>query len=180
MLLRKINAGLSLLTSILFLDHAMFLSVWMLSRCSIQKSADNLPWLLVGAFVAHVVLCMIFMVRGHKGAESRRCKTYPKMNIPTFVQRITGILMILLLGLHIAGATTHFQPKMLHAIVTPLFFGASLAHVSISTGKALITLGLGNTRTIRIVDIAMRVLCLSTFAASLIGFYLCLFVGVAR
>ena len=47
MILRKINAVLSLFTTVLLMDHAIFLSVWMLSRCSIEKSADFMPRILV-------------------------------------------------------------------------------------------------------------------------------------
>ena len=180
MRLRKINAGLSLLTSVLFLDHAIFLSVWMLSRCSIEKSAENMPWVLAAVAAAHAALSILLAILGHKGAEKRKCKTYPKMNIPTYVQRASGILMILLIGLHIAGAANHFQPKMLHAILHPLFFAVSLAHIAVSTGKAMITLGIGNARAVKIIDLIMKILCVVIFAAAVIGFYLCLFVGVAR
>ena len=180
MKLRKINAGLSLITTFLLLDHAIFFSVWMLSRCSIEKSADFMPRILALLMITHAVICIIQAFQGHKGAEKRKCNAYPKMNIPTNIQRATGILMILLLGFHIAGAANHFQPKMLHAVVHPLFFAAALAHTSVSTSKALITLGIGNAKVIKVVDIVMKVICGLTFAAGVVGFYICLFVGVAR
>ena len=180
MKLRKINAVFSLLTSILFLDHAMFLAVWMLSRCSIEKNADKMPRILVLVTAIHAGLSIALAIRGRKGAEKSKCKAYPKMNISTYVQRITGILMILLLGLHIAGAVNHYQPKMLHAVLQPLFFAVSLAHISVSTGKAMITLGIGNAKAVKAVDRIMKALCALTLAAAVIGFYLCLFMGVAR
>ena len=180
MYLRKINAGLSLLTTLLFLDHAIFLSVWMLSRCSIEKSADNMPFIFLAVTVVHAVLSILLMVLGYNGAEKCSCRTYPKLNIPTYVQRITGILMALLFGLHLAGAANHFQPKMLHAVLHPLFFALCLAHIAVSVSKSLITLGIGNARVVRVVDIIMRLLCIAIFAASVIGFYMCLFLGVAR
>ena len=180
MKLRKINACLSIITSVLFLDHTIFLSVWMLSRCSIEKKADMMPWVLLAVTVIHAVLSIVLAILGHKGAEKRKCKEYPKMNIPTYVQRITGILMLLLLGLHIAGAGNHYKPKIFHAIMQPLFFAAALAHISVSTSKAMITLGIGNAKVVKIVDIIMRIICVVAFVAAVAGFYLCLFVGVAR
>lgn len=180
MVLRKMNAGLSLVTTLLLMDHAMFLAVWMLSRCSIEKSAENMPFILAGLMAIHAVISIVLAILGHKGTQKVKCKSYPKMNKETMVQRITGILMILMLALHIAGAKTHYQPKLLHAVFHPLFFAVALAHASVSTGKALITLGIGNAKTIKIVNIVMRVLCGITFVASIVGFYLCLFVGVAR
>ena len=61
-----------------------------------------------------------------------------------------------------------------------MFFITVLAHVSVSTSKALITLGVGNAKVVKIVDIVMRLLCAVTLIAGVIGFYLCLFVGVAK
>ena len=178
MKLRKINAGLSLLTTVLLMDHAIFFSGWMLSRCAIAKSAENLPWLLAGLTVLHAALSLLLAVLGRKGAKKAR--SYPKQNIPTMVQRITGLLMLFLLGLHIAGAASHFQPKMLHALLHPLFFAAALAHVSVSASKSMITLGIGSAKIIKLVDTVMKCLCAATFVSGVIGFYLCLFLGVAR
>ena len=180
MRLRKINACLSLLTSILFLDHAIFLSIWMLSRCSIQNTADNMPFVLLTVAAIHAGISILLAFLGHKGAEKRKCKSYSKLNIPTNIQRMTGILMILLIGLHLAGAANYYQPKMLHAIVHPLFFALALAHISVSVSKALITLGIGNAKVVKIVDVVMKVLCGVIFIAAVVGFYLCLFVGVVK
>ena len=180
MLLRKINAALSLLTTVLLLDHAIFLSVWMLSRCSIAKAENFMPRILAMLVVVHAIISIVLAILGHKGVEKRKCKEYPKLNVSTMIQRMSGIFMLLLLGLHIAGAANHFQPKILHAVLHPLFFAVALAHVAVSTSKALITLGIGNAKVVKIVDVIIKVLCVGTFIAGVIGFYLCLFVGVAR
>ena len=180
MTMRKINAALSLLTTFLLLNHAIFLSIWMLSRCSISKSNTFMPWVLVGAMAIHAFISIGMAITSHIGAEKRKVKTYVKLNAPTIIQRVSGILMILLIGLHIAGAANYYRPKMLHAALHPLFFIVAMAHTAISTGKAMITLGIGNARIVKIVDIAVKVLCVLTVIASAIGFYLCLFVGVAK
>lgn len=180
MILRKINAVLALITTALFLDHAIFLSVWMLSRCSINKSTDALPYVLMVTAALHAIISIALAVIGHKGAEKRRHKSYPKLNIPTLVQRSGGILMLLMLGLHLAGAANYYHPKVLHAILHPLFFAVSLAHISVSVGKAMITLGIGSAKTVKAVDTVMIIICGATLAAAIIGFYLCLFVGVVK
>ena len=80
-------------------------------------------------------------------------------------------------ALHIAGATgAMVPPKMVHAIVPPLFFALVLSHVAISTGKALITLGIGNAKSIRVVNLVMKVICGVTWIAGVIGIYLRTFV----
>ena len=40
--------------------------------------------------------------------------------------------------------------------------------------------GIGNAKTVKIVNVVMRTLCVVTFVACVIGFYLCLFLGVKR
>lgn len=180
MVLRKANAALSLATTALLMSHAMFLSIWMLSRCSIAKSANAMPWLLAALMVVHAILSILLLAQTRKGATKNKSKQYPQWNAETYIQRLSGMLILLLMGLHIAGAANHFQPKMLHAVLHPLFFAAALAHTAVSTDKALITLGIGTAKVIRIVSIAIKVLCVATLVAGVIGFYMCLFMGVAR
>ena len=180
MILRKINAALSLFTTVLLMDHAIFLSVWMLSRCSIEKSADFMPWILAVLMVLHAMLCIIFLIKSNKGVKKIKYKQYSELNVETYIQRITGVLIILMMGLHIAGAANHFHPKILHAIFHPLFFAVALAHSAVSVDKAFVTLGIGSAKFIRAVSITMKIICSATFVAGVIGFYICLFVGVAR
>lgn len=180
MKLRKFNAVLSLVTTALLLDHSIFFSVWMLSRCKIEKSAEFMPYILAVLMIIHAVICIAFGILSGKGEEKRKCNSYAKMNISTYIQRFTGILMILMLAIHIAGSFNHFQPKIFHAIMHPLFFAVVLLHISVSTSKAFITLGIGNARFIKVVDIGMKIICAGIFIAALVGFYICLFVGVEK
>ena len=95
------------------------------------------------------------------------------MNISTKIQRIGGVLLIPFSVLHILGTVGVIQPpQVIHAIIPPLFFALCLAHVAISGSKALITLGIGKAKLIKIVDIAVKVLCAVTLIAGVIGFYL--------
>lgn len=178
--MRKINAALGLLAAVLLLDHAIFFSIWMLSRCSIAKSGEVLPMLLACVMIVHMLFSIAILITDKKGAKEKKHKVYYKLNIETYIQRITGVLIILLIALHLFGAANYFQPKMLHAVLHPLFFGAALAHVSVSVGRALVTLGVGSAGAIRVINIAMKALCCAIFVAGVIGFYICLFVGVAK
>lgn len=173
MLQRKINAWLSLLTTVLIFDHAIFTSVWMISRGSIPKSADFLPWILTGLTVVHALISIDFAISGHANAPKGNYKSYPKMNVSTIVQRISGVLMMLFAGLHIADATKLMQPpKVVHLIVPPLFFAIVMVHVAVSTSKAFITLGIGNAKTVKVVDVFVKALCGITLVAGVIGYYL--------
>ena len=180
MFLRKLNAVLSLIATILILFHAVFLAIWMVTQGGIEKTATKMPWLLVGVMLLHAIISIVLGILGHKNAEKIKCKEYPNKNLQTIIQRMSGILIIIFIGFHIAGTINHFQPKILHAILHPLFFILVLAHVAVSTSKAFITLGIGNARAIKIIDIVVKVVCTITILVSMIGFYLCLFVGVGK
>ena len=172
MLLRKINAGLSLLATILLLGHAILLAVCMWSHWSVSNPGI-VGWILVWVMAAHAVLSIVLAVLGHKGAEKRKCNEYPKMNVPTMVQRIGGMLLIPFTALHVAGTTgAVVPPPFVHAVLPPLFFALALSHVAISFNKALITLGIGNAKTIKAAGVISKVICVATLIADVTGFWL--------
>jgi hypothetical protein len=76
-----------------------------------------------------------------------------------------------MLPLHAIGMNNHLSPKILHAIVHPLFFLVVYGHVAISTSKAFITLGVGNAKFIKVVDIIMYIIFIVLFLSSLNGLY---------
>ena len=173
MLLRKINAIISLLTTLFLLHHAISTSVWMLSKGSVEQSAPLAPWILAGLMAAHAFISVYFAVSAHTEVEKCKVKSYPKLNRATIFQRFSGILLIIFTALHIAGASGAMQPpQIVHTIIPPLFFTIALAHAAISTDKALITLGIGNARFVKAVGIFMRIICAATLVAAVIGFYL--------
>ena len=180
MILRKTNAVLGLISTLLLLIHAIYYSVWMICRASFGKISPYTSRVLVVLMTLHAVISIVLAFIGHKGAEKREVKSYQKLNAGTILQRITGMLRVLLIGLHIAGAFNHFQPKILHAILHPIFFIMALVHIAVSTSKCFITLGIGNAKAIKIIDIVVKIICNLTIIACIVGFYLCLFVGVAR
>lgn len=173
MILRKLNAWLSLFTTLLFLDHAIFHAVWMLSKGTVEKSADSMPKILFVFMMLHAIISIILAIVNHTGNEKCKCKNYPNMNRPTYIQRISGIALIPLTVLHILGTIGILTPpQVVHAILPPLFFTICLMHVAISTNKAFITLGIGNAGFIKIADVVMKLICVVTLVADVIGFYL--------
>ena len=119
------------------------------------------------------IISILLAILGHKGAEKRECKAYKKINLSTNIQRISGILLIVFTVLQVLGAVGVLQPpQVVHAILPPLFFALALMHVAVSGSKPFITLGIGNAKFIKIVDIAIKILCVLTLIAAVIGFYL--------
>ena len=173
MILRKLNAWLSLFTTLLFLDHAIFHAVWMLSKGTIEKSADSMPRILFAVMMIHAIISIVLAFFGHKDADKIKCNGYFDLNRPTYIQRISGIVLIPLTVLHVLGTIGILTPpQVVHAILPPLFFTICLMHVAISTNKAFITLGFGNARFIKIADVVMKLICVVTLVADVIGFYL--------
>ena len=173
MLMRKINAIISLLATLFLLDHAIFTSVWMLSRGTVEQSAPVAPWILAGLVALHAFIGIYLAVSSHMEGETRKVKSYPKMNRVTIFQRVSGLLLIIFAVLHIAGASGAMNPPhIVHTIVPPLFFAIALAHAAFSTDKAFITLGIGNARFIKVLSVIIKVICALTLIAAIAGFYL--------
>ena len=173
MLLRKINAIVSLLTTLFLLYHAISTSVWMLSKGSVAQGAPLAPWILMGLMGLHAFISIYFGAAAHEEGEKRKVKSYPKMNGATIFQRVSGILLIVFTALHVAGASGAMQPpQIVHTILPPLFFTVSLAHTAISTERALITLGIGNARTVKVTGIVAKLVCAASLVAAIAGFYL--------
>lgn len=173
MILRKINAAISLLTTLLLMNHAIFNAVWMLSHGSITKHSNGMSFILVPAMAVHAIISIILGVLGHKGATKQKYNSYQKLNKATIIQRVSGILLILFTALHVAGAVGGITPLgVIHAILPPLFFTITLMHVAVSTSKAFITLGIGNATVIKAIDISVKVICGITLIADVTGFYL--------
>ena len=173
MLLRKVNAVFALVSTLLLMDHAIFQAVRMLSKGSVEQNASSLPRILFAVMMIHAIISIVLGILGHKGAEKRKCNSYPALNRGAIFQRAGGVLMILLTVLHILGAVgVMTPPKIVHAVLPPLFFAVVLAHTAISTGKAFITLGIGNGRFYKIASVFVKVLCGATLVADVVGFYL--------
>ena len=173
MLTRKINAGLSLLTSCLLLVHAIFNAVRMISMGAVEKSGTVMAWILFGLMLIHAFISIDLAISAHEETEKRKCKTYPKLNAATVFQRISGVVLTLFTALHVAGAAGFMTPPpIIHATVPAVFFTIALTHVAVSTSKAFITLGIGNAKFVKAVDLVIKVICAATLIAALTGFYL--------
>lgn len=173
MFLRKINAIISLLTTVFLLDHAIFTSVWMLTKGGVAQSAPVAPWILASLMAIHAFISVYFAVSAHSESEKRKFKSYPNMNRATIFQRVSGILLIVFTALHISEASGAVQtPHIVHAILPPIFFTVALAHAAVSTDKAFITLGIGNAKVIRVINVVIKLICIATLIAAIAGFYL--------
>ena len=173
MILRKVNAVVSLFITVMLLNHAICHALWMLTSGKIALPQSILPWMLFGLMMLHAVISIVLAVLGHKGAEKRKCKEYPKLNKATIFQRMSGVSLIIFTALHVLGTVGILEPPyIIHAILPPIFFAVVLMHTAISGSKAFITLGIGSAKAIGVIDIAIKLICGITLIADVIGFYL--------
>ena len=71
--------------------------------------------IVAGVVFAHAFISIYLAVAAHQDTEKRKVKTYTKMNRATIIQRATGVLMLLFVPLHVAGAAGFMQPpKIVH------------------------------------------------------------------
>jgi large-conductance mechanosensitive channel len=172
---RKVNAVISLICSCLILIHGSYDALWMMLRGKITTLPKFLPLALIIFVVIHIILSIVTAILGSGGKKNPNSKMYKKENIKTMIQRVFGLLIIILLPPHIIGMGNHLVPKVLHSIIHPLFFLVVYAHTAISFSKAFITLGIGNAKFIKIVDRLITILCMFIFIASIIGVYLVMY-----
>jgi hypothetical protein len=132
-----------------------------------------MAWILTGVTIIHALITADLIFSSHEGNKKNKGRLYPKLNVSTVVQRISGALLVIFTWLHIAGTIGVMQPpQVVHAIVPPVFFTIVMAHVAVSTSKAFITLGIGNAKFVKWADITIKVICAVTLIADIIGFYL--------
>ena len=65
-----------------------------------------------------------------------------------------------------------FAPLLKFRPGTISFFTIALLHTAVSSSKALITLGIGSAKAIKVADRVIKVLCVVTLIADITGFYL--------
>ena len=173
-IVKKVNAVLSLLCTVLVIIHGLYDALWMASRGKMPMLSKPFTIALMVVVIIHIILSIISLIVNSKG-KTKEEKTYVKDNIKTIIQRVTGILMLVLLVFHIIGMQNHLLPHMLHAIVHPVFFLVVYIHTMLSFSKSMITLGIGNAKGIKVMDIIMYIICILLFIVSVVGLYLVMF-----
>lgn len=147
MKLKKINAVLSLLTTLALLVHVGCIVICYLAfiyNPTLIKMTAR-PFMLLTCLHAIIGLAMLLFASDGAWLDS-----YPKQNAATILQRVSAILLIPLTVLHVklfklltacaeGGQWTGFTLLML---TQPIFYGTVFTHVAVSITRALVTLGL--------------------------------------
>ena len=167
MKIKKANAAVGLLIIALLLVHVGY-EVYMYLAFKYDPVTTAVIGYGFGALVmVHVVLSVYSVMKLHDGS---RLRTYAKLNARTIVQRLSAAGILLLLPLHIktgdwvaskTGGLAFFAFLMIAGV---LFHAMLFLHIASSFSRALITLGLLESRkTQRILDVLAAVLCAGAF-----------------
>lgn len=161
MAIKKWNARLSLLTVLLLLIHEgyqLFAYITFYYNPLLSKVTGY-------AVAACLVLHAILSVVGVDVLHDAKGVAYKRLNIRTVLQRVSAMLLILLLPLHIfsfpllkssAGGFGYILVEAAQiAFYTTLF-----CHIATSFSSALVTLGwLSDIKKKRIIDVVVLVIC---------------------
>ncbi len=171
MKLKKINAILSLFTTLALFVHIGYTSYAYLTFYynPFLKNLTSIPLMVFVCLHAVLAMGIVFF-----SADGTKLSQYPKQNAGTVLQRVSAILILPLLFLHIntfdllkncAGDGKWFYFVLL-LISQPVFYATVFTHCAVSVSRALITLGLlSSLEKKKMIDRFVFVLCAVFFIA---------------
>lgn len=160
-MIKKWNAGLSLLTILLLLLHEGY-QLYAYTTFYYNPTLSKVSgYAVAGCFVLHAILSIIGVAVLHDA----KAVAYKRLNLRTVLQRVSAVMLLLLLPLHIfsfsllRSSAGGFGYVLVEAAQV-VFFATLFCHVGLSFSNALITLGwLSSIRKKRIIDIVVLVIC---------------------
>ena len=163
MLRKKISAGAALLCILSLFAHVLWQAYAYYHFLYNPLLTKVLGYISLGLAVLHGALSMYGVLKDHDG---NRLGMYPAANARTIAQRVSAVLMLLLLLVHINTfglLKSHAgQPfaELFVVVVELLFFTSVLTHVATSFTRALITMGwLTSRETQRRIDYVVWAVC---------------------
>lgn len=163
-MIKKWNAVCSWMLTLFLLGHMLTMSIPMLTGGQDYSDCQILARGIVATVLIHVVLCIVSYYPRRGILNFHR---YRKANWRLITQRISGIVILILLYPHmrvlhliISGATFSGGAKFLVLVTEILFAGAAFLHLSVSFSRSMLTLGLlKNDRMEKLVDYVTWIIC---------------------
>ena len=170
MKIKKINAAVGLLASLGIFIHVGYIAFAYLTFYNDPSLTilTAMPFMLCACLHAILGMGIVFF-----SADGTRADLYPKQNAETILQRVSAILILPLIVLHLktfgllqscaeSGKTAQF---ILLLLSQPLFYATAFTHVAVSFSRALITLGrIASPERKKTVDRVVYILCAVLFA----------------
>lgn len=163
-MIKKWNAVCSWMLTLFLLGHMLTMSIPMLTGGQDYSDCQILAEGIVATVLIHVVLCIVSYYPRRGILNFHR---YRKENWRLITQRISGIIILILLYPHmrvlhliISGASFSGGAKFLVLVTEILFAGAAFLHLSVSFSRSMLTLGLlRNDRMEKLVDCVTWIIC---------------------
>lgn len=163
-MIKKWNAVCSWMLTLFLLGHMLTMSIPMLTGRQDYSDCQILAEGIVATVLIHVVLCIVSYYPRRGILNFHR---YRKENWRLITQRISGIIILILLYPHmrvlhliISGASFSGGAKFLVLVTEILFAGAAFLHLSVSFSRSMLTLGLlKNDRMEKLVDYVTWIIC---------------------
>lgn len=173
MIIKKINAVLSMLTVLLLFAHSTYEIIaysFFIYDVSVVKI---LARSFMTVAIIHVIISIIILLFFH---EKKLLTKYGKYNWRTLIQRISALAVIVLLAIHIKTANYLLSDgKTMAGIITVLiieflFFTSVMLHIGSSFSRAMISLGIITAKKTQTrVDIIVSVICIIWLLAACIA-----------
>lgn len=172
MKLKKFNAILGLAIIAAVLCHAGTMTYSLITFWYDLTICKFFAHLSVALMIAHILtsICIFFFL--HDGSSLR----YSRMNKRTIIQRVTAVLMIILIHFHITayshmatGEALSQSQAIISCLTECLYIISVFLHTSVSFSKAFTTLGLiSSSKAAKRLDIAAFTVCT---AAGIVALY---------
>lgn len=160
MRIKKVNAAVSLFSCLGLTAHVLYNAVAYIIFYYNPVLSKVMGFGVMGLICIHAVLSIIIVASSHDTSAIR----YKSLNMRTLMQRVTAVMMLVLLPLHIfnfnliskSGGGVVFW---LLESVQILFYSAVMYHIALSFSNALVTLGLlENMRKKKVIDTVLLVI----------------------
>ena len=163
-MIKKWNAVCSWMLTLFLLGHMLTMSIPVLTGGEDYSVCQILAGGIAATVLIHVVFCIVSYYPRRGVLNFHR---YSKENWRIITQRISGILILILLYPHmrvlhliISGASFSGGAKFLVLVTEILFAGAAFLHLSVSFSRSMLTLGLlKNDRMEKLVDYVTWIIC---------------------
>ena len=157
-MIKKWNAVCSWMLTLFLLGHMLTMSIPMLTGGQDYSDCQILAGGIVATVLIHVVLCIVSYYPRRGVLNFHR---YRKENWRLITQRISGIVILILLYPHMRVLHLIISGATFSGLVTEILFaGAAFLHLSVSFSRSMLTLGLlKSDRMEKLVDYVTWIIC---------------------
>lgn len=142
--LRKINSLLVIIMILMFVNHAVLSLLFLYGLIDYSPSFKITGRRLFYPIVLHIIISSYLYLKD----KMRKNKVYPKLIAETTQQFITGICIVIFVGLHIfsymmlpINFSSEFHFKLLHFLIDILLFASISMHLRVSIPRLLVSFG---------------------------------------